>query len=109
MNLPFTLSAAIVHRVRNSMQDSAHNQADMVQGMIEDAIKRSRVLTGPPSIVDLKREYARLDALHENWKLLPSSTYRDEKLSAICASKAEIAEKIFRDGSITFFAKKGTP
>lgn len=40
MNLP-ALSAAIVHAIRNSMADSAVNQADMVQNMIAEATKQT--------------------------------------------------------------------
>lgn len=43
MSLP-ALAAAIVHALRNSMGDSAHNQATMVQGMIQEAMDSVRVV-----------------------------------------------------------------
>ncbi len=39
MNLP-ALSAAIVKAVRDSMQDSAHNQATVVEGMIREELSK---------------------------------------------------------------------
>lgn len=51
MNLP-ALSAEIVHRIRNSIGDSAHNQATMVQNLIAEAMTQVKEQATPKFAFD---------------------------------------------------------
>lgn len=56
----------------------------------------SRVLTDAPAVVELKREFGQLEALHERVQLWPDDLTRTIELANITRRKREIAAEIFQ-------------
>lgn len=54
------------------------------------------MLTDSPAVVDLKAQYRRLDALHEQVKFWPDDLSRTVELANLTLRKREIAAEIFQ-------------